>query len=158
MQTNRSGPRAYQVAAAVIALIAYAGGCASPRSAGKATSGPEKSRGRRTTQTAAAPSTGLASYYAARFDGRKTANGETFSNRRLTAAHRTLPFGTRIRVTSLANMRSVIVRVNDRGPFVRGRVVDLSRAAAEKLDMVSAGIVRVRLDVLGRRDVVAAVD
>ncbi|WP_017664139.1 septal ring lytic transglycosylase RlpA family protein [Porphyrobacter sp. AAP82] len=82
---------------------------------------------------------GSASYYAARFDGRRTASGERFDSAAMTAAHRTLPFGTRVRVTNLANGRSVIVRINDRGPFTRGRMIDVSRAAASELGLVARG-------------------
>lgn len=82
---------------------------------------------------------GSASYYAAKFDGRRTANGERFDNDAMTAAHRTLPFGTRVRVTSVATGRSVVVRINDRGPFHAGRVIDLSRAAAADLGLVARG-------------------
>ena len=99
---------------------------------------------------------GMASYYASRFHGRRTANGERYDEGKLTAAHRTLPFGTVLRVIRIdpagnAQGRSVVVRVNDRGPYSRGRVVDLSLAAARKLDMLRAGVVRVRLEILGRR-------
>jgi rare lipoprotein A len=82
---------------------------------------------------------GSASYYAAKFDGRRTASGERFDNDDMTAAHRTLPFGTRVRVTALATGRSVIVRINDRGPFHAGRMIDLSRAAAADLGLVARG-------------------
>lgn len=92
--------------------------------------------------------TGGASYYAARFAGRRTANGERYRPGRLTAAHRTLRFGTRVRVTNVRNGRSVVVRINDRGPFIRGRVIDLSRAAAERIGMIRSGVARVRLEVL----------
>jgi rare lipoprotein A len=92
---------------------------------------------------------GLASYYADRYHGRLTSNGERFDIRKMTAAHRTLPFGTRVRVTNQANGRSVTVRVNDRGPFVTGRVIDLSPAAARQLDMLKTGLVPVRLEILG---------
>ena len=92
---------------------------------------------------------GIASYYADKYQGRKTANGEIFDVGKMTAAHKTLPFGTRVRVTNLVNGKSVVVRVNDRGPFVAGRVIDLSPAAARKLDMIRAGIVRVKLEILG---------
>jgi rare lipoprotein A len=88
---------------------------------------------------------GLASYY---WKGRKTASGERFDADALTAAHRTLPFGTRVRVTSLATGRSVTVRINDRGPFIRGRTVDISRAAAQSLGMIDRGVTKVKLDVL----------
>lgn len=88
---------------------------------------------------------GQASFYADRYHGRQTASGERHDRNALTAAHRTLPFGTRVRVTRLDNGRETVVRINDRGPFVRGRVIDLSRRAAEELDMVGRGVVPVRL-------------
>ena len=91
---------------------------------------------------------GLASYYAAKFHGKRTASGERFSQKLLTAAHLTLPFGTQLKVTNLRNMKSVIVRVNDRGPHVRGRMVDLSRAAAEHLGITRSGVARVKLEIL----------
>ena len=92
---------------------------------------------------------GLASYYTNGVDGGlRTANGEAFDGRALTAAHPTLPFGTRVRVTSLASGRSVTVRINDRGPFVPGRVIDVSQAAAEELGMVGRGVTKVKLDVV----------
>jgi len=101
------------------------------------------------TGCASSSGSGLASYYADRYQGHKTASGERFDGARLTAAHRTLPFGTRVRVTDLDNGRSVVVRVNDRGPFASGRVIDLSQAAARQLDMLRAGVARVKLEVLG---------
>jgi rare lipoprotein A len=100
------------------------------------------------TKSAAAAqgsSHGLASYYT--YDS-KTASGEKFDSRELTAAHRTLPFGTRVRVTNVATGQSVTVRVNDRGPFVPGRVVDVSRGAAETLGIVDRGVAKVKLDVV----------
>ncbi|MGE5315054.1 MAG: septal ring lytic transglycosylase RlpA family protein [Acidobacteriota bacterium] len=91
---------------------------------------------------------GLASYYADDFNGKKTANGEIFDMYALTAAHRSLPFGTKLRVTNLDNNRTVIVRVNDRGPFKMERIIDLSLGAAAQLQMMGVGVARVRLDVL----------
>jgi rare lipoprotein A len=91
---------------------------------------------------------GLASWYGGRFHGRLTSSGEVFDTNDLTAAHRTLPFGTRVRVTNLDNGRSVIVKINDRGPFVEGRVIDLSRAAAEELDMINLGVAHVSLEIV----------
>jgi rare lipoprotein A len=88
---------------------------------------------------------GIASFYT---EGTKTASGEKFDTNELTAAHPTLPFGTQLRVTNVTTGRSVTVRVNDRGPFVRGRVVDVSYAAAETLGMVGGGIAKVKLDVV----------
>ncbi|MEL7197431.1 MAG: septal ring lytic transglycosylase RlpA family protein [Pseudomonadota bacterium] len=92
--------------------------------------------------------TGVASYYGKRFHGRLTANGERFNMRAMTAAHKTLPFGTKIRVTNPRNGRAVIVRINDRGPFIRGRTIDLSRGAAEKIGMISSGHARVKLEIV----------
>jgi len=88
---------------------------------------------------------GVASFYT---EGTKTANGEKYDPAELTAASRTLPFGTRLRVTNVANGRSVVVRINDRGPFVAGRVVDVSYSAAETLGMVGRGTAKVKLDVV----------
>ncbi|MBK9730633.1 MAG: septal ring lytic transglycosylase RlpA family protein [Chitinophagaceae bacterium] len=90
--------------------------------------------------------TGRASFYASKFDGRKTANGEIFSNKKLTAAHLTLPFGTLLRVTNLKNNKSVVVRVNDRGPYVKSRIIDLSRAAADSLDFIHSGWTMVKVE------------
>lgn len=82
---------------------------------------------------------GTASFYGAQFDGRRTASGEVFRMHEMTAAHRTLPFGSRVRVTNPANGKSVVVRINDRGPFHGGRVIDVSRAAANELGLVARG-------------------
>ena len=91
---------------------------------------------------------GRVSLYGADFAGKTTANGETFDPEALTMAHRTLPFGTRVRVTNLENQRSVVVTVNDRGPFVAGRIGDLSLAAARQLGMVASGVIDAILEVL----------
>ena len=109
----------------------------------------------RTTLPAVKPSsrkyreeTGLASFYASRYDGRPTASGETFHNHLLTAAHPYLVFGTRVRVTNLQNHHSVVVRINDRGPFAKGRVIDLSQAAARRIEMIPLGLAQVKLEIL----------
>lgn len=91
---------------------------------------------------------GVASWYGPKFHGRLTANGETYDMHGLTAAHRTLPFGTWVRVTHLGNGRSVDLRINDRGPFVKGRMIDVSYAAAQRLDLVGSGTARVEIRVL----------
>ena len=91
---------------------------------------------------------GLASYYAHKFHGRQTANGEIFDMYGLSAAHRELPLGTVIRVTHIGNGRSLELRVNDRGPFIPGRILDLSLGAAQKLDMVEAGVAEIRIDII----------
>ena len=90
---------------------------------------------------------GVASFYADSFHGRLTASAETYDKRSRTAAHPTLPFGTRVRVVNLENGRSVWVRINDRGPAVEGRIIDLSKAAARKLRMTEGGTARVRLEI-----------
>ena len=92
---------------------------------------------------------GQGSYYADKFAGRATASGVTYRPGRLTAAHNTLPFGTRIKVTNVRNGRSVKVVVNDRGPHVKGRIVDVSKRAARKLGLLEAGVVPVQLKVVG---------
>lgn len=91
---------------------------------------------------------GFASYYGREFQGRRTANGERYDATELTAAHRSLPFGTLLRITHLGNGREVVLRVNDRGPHVRGRLVDVSLRAARELGFVRDGLARVRVEVL----------
>ena len=90
---------------------------------------------------------GQASWYGAQHHGRKTASGEPFNQNALTAAHRTLAFGTTVKVTNTLNNKSVVVRINDRGPFTKGRIIDLSRAAAAKIDMIKQGVAPVRVQV-----------
>ena len=89
--------------------------------------------------------TGMASFYAESYNGKKTANGEIYNSSELTAAHKKLPFGTKVKVTNLSNGKTVKVRVNDRGPFVTGRIIDLTRKAAKKLDMINDGVVKVNI-------------
>lgn len=101
-------------------------------------------------QIAQQPHSGRASWYGPKFHGRRTANGEIFDSNALTAAHPSLPFGTKVRVTNLRNGRSVIVRINDRGPFVKGRIIDVSAAAAHILNMVNSGTASVQLEILDR--------
>jgi rare lipoprotein A len=93
-------------------------------------------------------SEGIASYYAHDFNGKKTANGEQYDMHSKTAAHRSFSFGTKVKVTNLENDKSVIVRINDRGPFKLDRIMDLSLGAAEELDMIKSGTARVRLEVV----------
>lgn len=125
--------RALAASGLLVATLSWAGCAAHPRS-----------------ETAGRPiEVGTASWYGPDFHGRPTASGETYDMYQLTAAHRTLPFGTRVVVVNRDNGRSVTVRVNDRGPFVRGRIVDLSYGAARELGMVEAGLARVELYVAG---------
>jgi rare lipoprotein A len=99
---------------------------------------------------------GVASWYGPGFHGRRTANGEVYDQYELTAAHQTLPLGTRVLVTSLTNGRSVEVRINDRGPFIDGRVIDLSYGAARVIDMIGPGVMPVRVEVLDTPVLVAS--
>lgn len=92
--------------------------------------------------------TGTASYYGAAHHGKRTASGERFDQHGLTAAHRELPFGTRVKVTNITNDRSVVLRINDRGPHTRGRLIDVSREAAEQLGMLRSGTAKVRVQSL----------
>ncbi len=93
---------------------------------------------------------GVASWYGGKFHGRRTANGEIYDQNGQTAAHKTLPFGTRVRVVNLENGRATVLRINDRGPFVRGRIIDVSRRAAEVLGFRSKGLARVGLQIVQR--------
>ena len=90
----------------------------------------------------------MASYYGDEFNGKKTASGEVYNKWDYTCAHRNLPFGTKIKVTNMENKKSVIVRVNDRGPHIKGRIVDLSYAAAKDIDIIIKGVVRVKIEVI----------
>lgn len=121
----------------IIALMVLASGCGTPQPKAKAK-----------TKKSARQTVGMASYYGGKFHGRRTASGERFNMYALTAAHRKLPFGTLVRVTNLNNKRSVKVRINDRGPFIKGRIIDLSYAAAKKIGMLKKGVVKVRITVL----------
>lgn len=96
--------------------------------------------------------TGKASFYADKFEGRPTASGEKYKHNRLTAAHKSLPFGTKLRVTNTANNQVVEVVVNDRGPYIDGRIIDLSKSAAEKLGFVNLGLADVKIEVIDAGD------
>ncbi|MFB8788197.1 MAG: septal ring lytic transglycosylase RlpA family protein [Potamolinea sp.] len=114
---------------------------------------------RKVTQVVAGPvrvriSSGLASWYGPGFHGNRSASGEIYNQNAMTAAHRSLPFGTYVQVTNMDNGRSVVVRINDRGPFIGGRVIDLSAAAARALGVTQTGVAPVRLDVLATQQVV----
>lgn len=137
----------------LLAFLAFAPGCAT--TGGRAAFVPEASARDRDGDAdpderdgVREPQYGIASYYARRHDGRRTASGEIHDEDEKTAAHRTLPFGTRVKVTHLKNHKDVTVRINDRGPFVKGRVIDLSRRAAKELDLLREGTARVKIEVL----------
>ncbi|MBK1720828.1 septal ring lytic transglycosylase RlpA family protein [Thiocystis violacea] len=108
------------------------------------------------TEAHAIATDGVASYYGGRFHGRVTASGERFDMHDLTAAHRTLGFGTRVMVTNKSNGRSVEVTINDRGPYVKGRAIDLSKGAAKELGMLGKGVARVELAVVGKASTAVA--
>jgi rare lipoprotein A len=112
-------------------------------------SGSPRFTGRSEPSVSSSQLQGIASYYADEFNGLTTANGETYDMNALTAAHRTLPFNTRVRVTNLENGKSVVVRINDRGPFKGDRVIDLSLAAAKAIGMIQQGTAPVTIDVVG---------
>ena len=95
--------------------------------------------------------TGKASYYSDKFKGKKTASGKKYRKSKRTAAHKSIPLGTKVKVTNLRNGRVVKVEINDRGPFVRGRIIDLSKKAARKLDMLNEGVGNVRLEYRAQR-------
>ena len=107
-----------------------------------------KSKKKRPTVKTGRVQYGRASYYARRFHGKRTASGERFNMNAMTCAHRKLPFGTHVKITNKANGRSVILRVNDRGPYAKGRIVDVSYAAAKKLGMIRSGTAKVKLEVI----------
>ncbi len=115
---------------------------------GSSRAGNPEARANVTRMKSATPETGIASFYGQKYHGRQTANGETFNMNDLTAAHPRLAFGTRVKVTHLANNLSVTVRINDRGPFVKGRVIDLSQAAASELQMIQTGLAEVKIEVV----------
>ncbi|TLU53764.1 MAG: septal ring lytic transglycosylase RlpA family protein [Chlorobium sp.] len=104
--------------------------------------------GAHSTKKQVAATEGNASFYAGEFHGRKTANGETFNANQLTAAHPSLPFGTWVKVTNLSNGKDVVVRINDRGPFIKGRIIDLSGSAAKRIGIMQTGIVQVKLEAI----------
>lgn len=144
----------------ILGTFIFIGCAASPRFAEKESSREPSNKGNAGGRTAIeapplSPGTkvlltleGVASYYATDFHGKLTSNGEIFDMNALTAAHRTFPFGTRIRVTNLENSKTVQVRVNDRGPFKEGRIIDLALGAAKSIDLVKTGTARVKLEVL----------
>ena len=132
------GKRTFAFALAVVLASAFHAGCAAR----------EKEAPREAPPAASATQEGRASYYGADFHGQKTASGDRFNMHGLTAAHRTLAMGTRVRVTNLDNGKTVVVRITDRGPYAGKRVIDVSRAAARRLGMIEAGVVPVKLEVL----------
>ncbi|HVT92345.1 MAG TPA: septal ring lytic transglycosylase RlpA family protein [Bryobacteraceae bacterium] len=140
--------------AGIIGLAMGSAGCRKKRTSAASSLPPAPRRGRMTPEAArealkaADGETGIASWYGKPYDGRPAANGEIYDMEKLTAAHRTLPFGTWVRVTNLSNGKSVDVRITDRGPFINGRIIDLSKAGARAIDMIGPGTAQVRLHVV----------
>ena len=128
--------RASIIPAVSLTLLLFLAGCASHRSYTPQEDLPGYSE------------SGKASYYAMKFQSRKTASGERFDNYAMTAAHKSLPFGTKVIVTNLKNGKTVTVRINDRGPFVKGRIIDLSRAAFAKIENIDKGLAEVKIRVV----------
>lgn len=148
-RAGRTGRRRAQTAAAgLLAVILWAAGCVVARAPVPGGSVAVTNGARDRSPGPGRSEVGLASWYGEFHHGRPTASGEIFDMRRLTAAHRSLPLGTHLEVMNLENGRVVRVRVNDRGPYVDGRVLDLSLEAARALDMVERGVVPVRFDVI----------
>ena len=145
---NRKRGAAPAAFLAALALLLVAG-CASPPTRTTTTLAPDLAP----VPNPPSPLTiGVASYYGRPYHGRRTASGEIYDMRKMTAAHRTLPFGVNVRVTELSSNRSVVVRINDRGPFKRGRIIDLSLAAAQNLGIIQKGSATVKLEILSRGD------
>ena len=119
-----------------VTLLAFLTGCASHRNYSPQADLPGYSE------------SGQASYYAMKYHNRKTASGERFNNYAMTAAHKSLPFGTKVIVTNIKNGKTVTVRINDRGPFVKGRIIDLSRAAFAKIENIDKGLAEVKIRVV----------
>lgn len=144
MQAVKSPMRALGAIATLGLVLAASPVTLTPGQSGSFVSEVAASEETRVAKTLSGP----ASWYGGKFHGRRTANGERFDMNEMTAAHRSLPFGTRVRVTNERNGRSVVVRINDRGPFVGNRIIDLSRGAAAAVGMVRTGVAPVRVEVL----------
>ena len=131
-----------------LAVAVISSGCASSPRFTRDRSAEPKTHGSSSPAKSLKTMEGIASYYADDFNGKKTANGETYDMYKMTAAHRSLPFNTKVKVTNLDNKRSIIVRINDRGPFKLERIIDLSLGAATQLGMKGAGTANVKLEVV----------
>ncbi len=125
---------------AVILISVFMWGCSSIK--------PTDATGRSSAYRPGYVETGKASFYANRHQSKKTASGEIYDHKLHTAAHKTLPFGTKVRVTNMENGKIVVVKINDRGPFVKGRILDLSRSAFSSIANVSSGIIEVKIEVI----------
>ena len=147
------GTRAISIALPLAVLIAFIfSGCGKKHSVTAKATTPAAThaptRPKAAVESAITTEVGLASWYGHPFHGRQAANGEIYDMEKLTAAHKTLPFGTWVRVTNLRNNKTVEVRITDRGPFIAGRIIDLSHAAAQEVELIGPGVAQVRLDVV----------
>ncbi len=142
--TRRS--HGFAPAFALIALISLLAACASEPS--RSAAGRAGEAGPQAAAVATGSQVGIASWYGGKFHGRTTASGELYDMHAMTAAHPSLPFGTRVRVTNLENGRSTVLRINDRGPYAKRRIIDVSRHAAEHLGFLKAGLAKVRVEVI----------
>jgi rare lipoprotein A len=153
MKARHLGPRkSLKFGALCLALALLAAGCAAPAPATNHGHAQTRSPAQAPAAGQQRPSyseAGLASWYGKPYHGRQTASGRIYNMFELTAAHRTLPFGTRVKVTNLENGRSVVLTITDRGPFVGGRVIDVSLRAAQQLKFQHKGIARVRVETIG---------
>jgi rare lipoprotein A len=145
---RRRGGTVLALVAALLTLAACSPRTALPYLPSVGAAAAAAAAGAAPSQAVFAVQEGEASWYGPGFAGRTTSNGEIFDPAEMTAAHRTLPFGTRVRVTNLETGSSVEVRINDRGPFKAGRIIDLSRAAADRIGMLASGVARVRVEVV----------
>jgi rare lipoprotein A len=149
IQNAMDGFKAGRVFIAALTVIGLFWSCTpAPRYTRDYASAPQKRTAEPATPSPGVFQEGMASYYADEFHGRKTANGDIFDKNALTAAHLSLPFGTKIKVTNLENNITVIVTINDRGPYAKGRILDLSLAGARALDMLATGTARIQLEIL----------
>jgi rare lipoprotein A len=142
--TRRSNGFAPTVA--LIALLSFLSACASEPA--RPTPGRASEDGPKLAAVANGSQVGVASWYGGKFHGRTTASGEPYDMHAMTAAHPSLPFGTKVRVTNLENGRSAVLRINDRGPFAKRRIIDVSRHAAEHLGFLKAGLAKVQVEVI----------
>jgi len=138
--------KGFAPAAALIALLSFLAACASEPA--RTTPGRASEDGPKLAAVAKGSQVGVASWYGGKFHGRTTASGEPYDMHAMTAAHPSLPFGTKVRVTNLENGRSAVLRINDRGPFAKRRIIDVSRHAAEHLGFRDAGLAKVRVEVI----------
>ena len=142
-QEQSTWPRAWGHGLIILMMSVLIAGCASRPSATTSTTASTKTKG-----SVGFTEKGQASYYGSKHQGKKTASGEPFKQELKTAAHKTIPFGAMVKVTNVDNEKSVVVRINDRGPFVRGRIIDLSSSAFNAIGSTAKGVLKVEIEVI----------